>query len=145
MLGSFEGTAEEKLDQVAGIFADLAPQAVCRWSLDGREIVCQARRPDGTLHTETLPIEHVPAEVVWHAAMRLGQAMHPPESICEWERWAGAWHMIQVQGSSAITRVEERIARLEEDGAAAGVEVFQDLRRRVAVLQAKPSAWAGRA
>ena len=145
MIEMFEGSPQEKLDRVAEVFADLAPQATCRLSRDGRGIVCQARCPDGTLHTETLSLEHLAAELAWHAAMRLGKATHPPESIGEWESWACAWHMIQVHATSAIAHVDDRIVQLEEDGSAAGVEVFQDLRRRVAVPQAKPSAWAGRA
>lgn len=140
MIGMFDGSPEEKLGRVADVLADIAPQATCRLSRNGREIVCQAQRPDGTPHIETLSLEHLAAELAWHAALRLGKATHPPESIREWERWACAWYMVQSHGNGAIARVEEQIAQMEEDGSAAGVEVFQDLRRRVAVLQAKPSA-----
>jgi len=106
---------------------------------------CRAARPDGAPHVETLPVDYLPAENVRHAAMQLGKATHSPESVGEWERWASAWHVIQVYGDGALAHVEQRIAQLREDGSAAGVEVFGALRERVAVLQADPSAWPGHA
>ena len=145
MLGNFEGSTDEKLDQVAGLFSSLAPQASCRLSRDGQVIICEAPRPDGTMHVERLRVDRLPADVVRHAAMRLGVATHPPGSIGEWERWASAWHLLQTHGAGAIAHAEERIASLDADASAAGAEVWRDLRRRVAVLQAKPEAWAGQA
>ena len=127
------------------MFASVAPQASCRLGGGGAFIVCQAMRPDGLAHVETLPTASVPAELVRHAAMRLGKATHPPESIGEWERWASAWHLMQTHGDGAVARAEQQIASLEADGSSSGAEVFRDLRRRVAVLQASPKAWAGRA
>lgn len=145
MLGEFIGTPAEKLEKVAALFGDVAPRASCTLSENGHLINCYAKRPDSTLHVETLDTAYLPAEIVRHAAMRLGKATHPPESIDDWERWASAWHVVQVHGDGAIAHVEDRIAQLEEDEAAAGVVVFRDLRQRVAVLQSKPEAWGGRA
>ena len=144
VFGIFEGTPDEKLDQVARVFADLTPQAVCQLNHDRTMIVCTALRRDGDMHVEKLATNYVPAEVVRHAAMRLGKATHPAESIGEWERWASAWHVIKCFGDGAIAHVDERIGQLEEDGSAEGVQLFRDLRNRVLMLQAKPEAWAGR-
>ena len=143
MLGFFEGSSEEKLDQVAGLFSALAPQASCRLSRDGRKIICAAQRVDGEMHVEELSTELLPTENVRHAAMRLGKATHPPESIGEWERWASAWHLIEDHGTDAIARADDQIRMLDAEGSASGAEVYRDLRRGVAVLQAKPEAWAG--
>lgn len=143
MIGEFTGTPEEKLEQVASVFWTLAPQAMCRLSQDGPEIVCQAHRIDGEVHTENLQVEPLHAEIVRHAAMRLGKATHPPESIGEWERWASAWHLIQVYGAGAVDYAAEQVASLEADGSLSGAEVWRDVRGRVAVLQAEPKAWAG--
>lgn len=145
MLGCFEGSPEEKLDQVASLFSTLAPQASCRLARDGQTITCEARAIDGEMHVEVLPVDVLPAESVRHAAMRLGKATHPPESVGEWERWASAWLWVQTHGADAIARADERIAALRADGEPSGVEVWEDIRRRIAVLQAKPEAWAGRA
>lgn len=145
MLGEFIGTPDEKLEQVAALFGDVAPQASCTLSDDGCLVTCQAKCPDGDLHVEALRTAYLPTEIVRHAAMRLGKATHPPESIGDWERWASAWHVLQVHGDGAIAHVENRIGQLEEDGAAAGVVVFRELRQRIAVLEAKPEAWGGRA
>lgn len=145
MLGEFIGAPGDKLQQVVTLCAVLAPQAACRLSPNSPEIVCEAQRIDGELHVERLPVDLLPAEVVRHAAMRLGKATHPPESIGEWERWASAWHVIQNYGDGALAYVDNRILQLEADGSTAGVEVFQALRERVVVLQAEPSAWPGQA
>jgi hypothetical protein len=143
MIARFEGSAEDKLHQVASIFADLAPQASCTLSADRRSIICRADRPDGALHVEKLPTNYLPAETVRHAAMQLGKATHPAESIGEWERWAGAWHLIQVHGRAAVDHAAEQATSLEAEGSLSGAELWRDLGRRVAVLQAKPAAWAG--
>ena len=145
MLGFFEGLPNEKLDQVAALFSTLAPQASCRLSGDGREIVCQAKRIDGETHRETLATDLLPAESVRHAAMRLGKATHLPERIGDWERWASAWHLIQTHGEGAISRADDQIRMLRADGSPSGVTIWEDVRRRVAVLQAEPDVWAGRA
>lgn len=145
MFGFFEGSPEEKLDQVAGLFSTLAPQASCRLSRDGQTITCEARAINGETHVEVLSADLLPAECVRHAAMRLGKATHPPESIGEWERWASAWHLLQTHGTGAIARADDQIRMLRTDGSPSGVAVWEDVRRRVAVLQAKPEAWAGRA
>lgn len=145
MFGNFEGTPQEKLDQVASLVSTLAPRAHCQVSRDGREITCEARRIDGEMHVETLSTELLPAESVRHAAMRLGKATHPPERIGEWERWASAWHLLQTHGADAIDHADDQISMLRVDGSPSGVAVWEDVRRRVAVLQAKPEAWAGRA
>lgn len=147
MLGLFEGTSDEKLEQVRQLFAVLVPQASCSLSLDRSEIVCQARGRRGEMHVETLPVIGgiLSAESTRHAAMRIGKGAHPAESIGEWERWASAWHVIQNYGDGALAYVDNRIGQLEEDGSTAGVEVFQALRQRVVVLQAEPDAWPGQA
>lgn len=145
MLGIFEGSPDEKLDQVAGLFSALAPQASCQLTRDRRKIICVAQRIDGEMHIEQLSTELLPAESVRQAAMQLGKATHPPENIGEWERWASAWHLIQNHGAGAITRADDQIRMLEAEGSASGSELYRDLRRRVAVLQAKPEAWAGQA
>lgn len=145
MLGIFEGSPNEKLDQVAGLFAALAPQASCQLTCDGRRIICVAQRIDGEMHIEQLSTELLPAESVRHAAMRLAKATHSPESIGEWERWASAWHLIQNHGAGALARADDQIRMLEAEGSASGTELYRDLRRRIALLQAKPEAWAGQA
>ena len=145
MLGVFEGSPGEKLEQVAKVFADLAPQASCQLSVDGKLILCRAARPDGTPHVKTLKVDYLPTEIVRHAAMQLAKATHSPDSIGEWERWASAWHVIQVHGHGALAHVDERIAQLTDDGSAAGAELFRALRERVAVLQANAGSWPGQA
>ena len=97
------------------------------------------------MHVETLPAELLPTESARCAAMRLGKATHPPESINEWERWACAWHLVEKHGVSAIEHADDQIRRLRAEGSLSGVEVLEDLRWRVAVLQATPEAWPGQA
>lgn len=145
MLGFFDGSPQEKLAQVAGLFSTLVPQAACHLSRDGASIVCQAQRIDGETHVEMLAVALMPAESVRHAAMRLGKATRPPERIGEWERWASAWHMIQIYGAGAVGHANQQIHQLTTEGSLSGLAVYEDVRRRVAVLQAKPEAWAGQA
>lgn len=145
MLGNLEGTPEEKLAQVAAIMAALAPQAACHLENDGSLIVCEAERINGVLHVEELAVELLPAELARHAAMRLGKATHRPESIGDWERWASAWHLLQSRGAEALTFANERIEKLRAEGALSGVVVWQDIRQRIAALQADPDAWPGKA
>lgn len=145
MLGSLEGSPEEKLDQVAGLFSALAPQACCQLTRDGREIICAAQRVDGEMHVEQLSTGLLSAESVRHAAMRLAKATHPPDRISGWERWASAWHLIQNHGADAIARADDQIRMLDAEGSASGAELYRDLRRRVTVLLAEPGAWAGQA
>lgn len=147
MIGIFEGTPEQKLEQVARLFEILAPEATCRLSDDGSEIVCGATDCHGALCTETLPAVHgvLSAESVRHAAMRTNRATMSPDCIEDWERWASAWHAVQNKGAGAMAWVDERIEHLTADGDRTGVEVFADLRRRVCVLQADPSTWPGQA
>lgn len=145
MLGSLEGSPEEKLAHAEAIMTTIVEHASCRLSDDQTRILCQARRIDGELQVEELSTALLPSECVRHAAMRLGKATHPPERISDWERWASAWHAIQTHGAGALSYAERQIEMLDADGALSGVVVWEDIRRRIAVLQAEPEAWAGRA
>lgn len=145
MLGNLEGTPEQKLQQVEQLVSTLVPHVSCRLSNDETRILCEATAPDGELHVEELPAALLPAECVRHAAMRLGKCTHPADRISDWERWASAWHVIQNHGAHALAYAEERIASLEAEGARSGASLWKDVRHRIAVLQASPSAWAGRA
>ena len=141
MIGNMEGSAAEKLDQVASLFSTLVPQATCRLSRDGMKIVCQAARLDGELHVETMSVELLPTEIVRHAAMRLGKATLPRERLDNWQRWCSAWHVLQAHGPRALGHLDEQIRMLEADGEHEGAAHEQDLRRRISALLATPEAW----
>jgi hypothetical protein len=142
--GNFEGSPPEKLQQVRNFVAKYLENADCILCEGGSEIRIRADRFDGVRHEEVLQIEYLPVEIVRHAIIRLGKATRSPNVISDWERWATAWHLLKVHGEGAIEFAEQQIHRLREDGAPSGVLVWEDVRRRIAVLRANPEAWAGR-
>ena len=143
--GNFEGTPAEKLRQARAYVAEFIDDAGCFLSDDGVEIVIRAQRFDGAWFEERLSLELLPVEIVRHAVMRLGKRTRSPEVVSDWERWASAWQLIKFHGDRAIEHATSQVELLRQEGEVGGALLWQDIGRRIAVLQANPDAWAGRA